>query len=263
MTTHTLILTSYPWLIPLCIALLCRVLLLGFALWILLRMQSLNYNIPGLLGSATLASAFDLIPFVGHYVAVAVLLLCLLKLTRAHIVDVRFTVAVSYAVMFLMQMLILSALPGDLRAHARTPRVDEPIPGLVDDEETDAPGTNDLATTAEHPVAIPAVNQTPTASPVIQKPTEPVRTVATKVATPNSIKLGSEIASHFKLNGVVRNARESMAMINTGVKTYTITMGESMSVETPSGRAEVSLEQLTGDGAVLKVGGEPVSLRLR
>jgi hypothetical protein len=259
-----MILSNYPWLIPLCIALFCRVILLSVSLLILLRMQDLNYNIPGLMASATLASGFDLIPFVGHYVAVAVLLLCLLKLTRAHIVDVRFTVVVSYAVMFLMQMLILSLLPGDLRAHARTAKADEAMPELVDDgEEPDAAGANDSGAMPDHPVALPSTNKTATGSPTIQKPMEATKTVATNVATSGPVKSGSELARHFKLNGVVRNARESMAMINTGVKTYTITMGESVTVETPNGRVEVILETLTGDGAVLKVGGEPVPLQLR
>src|SRR4051794_30865695 len=101
MTTHTTILESWPWLMPLCIALVCRVILLAISLLILLRMQDLNYNLPGLIASAVLASGFDMIPFVGHYMAVSVLLLCVLKLTRAHFIDVRFTVVVSFAVMFL------------------------------------------------------------------------------------------------------------------------------------------------------------------
>ena len=38
----------------------------------------------------------------------------------SHLIDVRFTVGISYAVAFLLQMVILSLLPGDLQVHART-----------------------------------------------------------------------------------------------------------------------------------------------
>lgn len=248
---------------PLCIALVCRVILLGISLLVLLRMQDLNYNIPGLLASATLASGFDLIPFVGHYIAVSVLLLCVLKLTRAHFVDVRFTVVVSYAVMFLMQMLILSALPGDLRAHARTAKTDNATQETLDDEETDGASTNQVVAMAEHPVVNQATNKSPTPIDAAKKPAEPIKTVAVTAALPSSTKSGSEIARSFKLNGVVANSRESTAMISTGVRTYTIAVGEKVSVETGNGRIDVSLEKVTGDGVTLNVGGESVPLRLR
>src|SRR5579859_4641727 len=108
------LLTHYlPILLPLGITFLSRFILLTTALLIMLRCQGLNYSIPGLIGSALLASMFDMIPLFGHFAAVGVLLFCVLKMTRSHLVDVRFTVSISYAVMFLMQMLLLAVLPMD------------------------------------------------------------------------------------------------------------------------------------------------------
>jgi hypothetical protein len=42
-------------------------------LWIMIKLQSLNYNFLGLLGSAALASGLDMIPYFGHLLAVPVL----------------------------------------------------------------------------------------------------------------------------------------------------------------------------------------------
>jgi len=86
-----------------------------------------------LLGSAALATGLDQIlqmtlgHFIGIYLAsyistpivVTVLLLCLKKVTQAPYVDVLFTVAISYALLFGVNLFILESLMGDLRPSAR------------------------------------------------------------------------------------------------------------------------------------------------
>jgi hypothetical protein len=263
MTTHKLLLDIGPWVVPIAIALVCRVLLLCIALLILLRMQDLNYSIPGLIASATLASAFDLIPFVGHPAAVAVLLLCLLKMTRAHLVDVRFTVMVSYAVMFLMQMLILSAIPGDLRAHARSKNTDQVVQETPDGAEPDDEDTNIVAVMPEQSVASATTNVISTNIAAVKKVPEPAKAEPIAVVRRTSTKPATEIVKGFKLNGVLTNARESTAIFNTGVKTYTVKIGDEASLETPDGRVEVRLEKVTQDAAVFSTEGDTVVLRLR
>ncbi|MGA2280599.1 MAG: hypothetical protein ABSG80_09885 [Verrucomicrobiota bacterium] len=113
-------------------------ILLGL-LWGMIKIQKLDqrfeYNFLGLLGSAALATGLDQIlqmalgRFIGIYFAsyistpivVAVLLLCLKKVTHAPYVDVLFTVAISYALLFGVNLFILESLMGDLRPSARTP----------------------------------------------------------------------------------------------------------------------------------------------
>src|SRR5437867_1694011 len=89
-------------------------LILG--LWIMIKLQKLDYNVLGLLGAAALASGLDMIPLAGHYIAVPVLYLCIAKVTRADLYpDAVFTVVIAYALMFAMNVFLIGALMGDLR----------------------------------------------------------------------------------------------------------------------------------------------------
>src|SRR6266404_7214732 len=89
------------------------------ALWIMLKLQKLEYNVPGLFGAAAVASALDMIPYAGHPLAVGVLLFTMTKVTRSEYVDVAFTVFVGYALMFGMNLFPLGAVVGDLRPSGR------------------------------------------------------------------------------------------------------------------------------------------------
>ena len=94
------------------------------ALWIMIKIQKLNYNFPGLLGSAALVSGLDraldtvLGHFLGNYLAtyisapvtLVVLIICIAKVTRADRVDVLFTIVVGYALMFGMNLWLFGAL---------------------------------------------------------------------------------------------------------------------------------------------------------
>src|SRR4051812_43394304 len=88
-------------------------LFLVIALWIMLKIQKLDYHFGKLVGAAALASGLDMIPYVGHYIAVGVLLFTMTKVTRSDYIDVVFTVAVGYALMFGMNLFLLGAMLGD------------------------------------------------------------------------------------------------------------------------------------------------------
>src|SRR5260370_3401710 len=106
-------------ILALAIEFLVQAAFLVTALGIMLKCEKLEYNVPLLLGAAALASALDMIPYVGHYLAVGVLLFTMTKVTRSDYVDVAFTVFVGYALMFGMNLFLLGALLGDLRPSAR------------------------------------------------------------------------------------------------------------------------------------------------
>ena len=113
-------------------------ILLGL-LWGMIKIQKLDqrfeYNFLGVLGSAALATGLDQIlqMTVGRFIGISfasyittpivvtVLLLCLKKVTHAPYVDVVFTVAISYALLFGVNLFILGSLMGDLRPSARNP----------------------------------------------------------------------------------------------------------------------------------------------
>src|SRR5690349_11495759 len=104
------------------IAFAVQTLFLLAALWIMIRLQKLNYNFLGLLGAAALASAICLIPLpfrISKIISCGALLFCISKVTRAEFVDVRFTVGIGYALLFGMNLWLFGALMGDLRPSAR------------------------------------------------------------------------------------------------------------------------------------------------
>ena len=82
----------------------------------MLEIQKFNYNWPGLIGSALLASGLDMIPYFGHALAVPALYICVWKMTRESIFpDAAFTVLFSYLFMFVVNMFLITYLMGDLR----------------------------------------------------------------------------------------------------------------------------------------------------
>src|SRR5208282_499739 len=105
------------------------------ALWIMIKIQKLDYNFPGLLGAAAIVSGLDraldtvLGHFLGNYLAtyisapitLIVLIICISKVTHADRVDVMFTIVVGYALMFGMNLWLFGALLGDLRPSAGNP----------------------------------------------------------------------------------------------------------------------------------------------
>src|ERR1041385_6892714 len=111
------------------------------ALWIMIKIQKLNYKFLPLLGAAALASGLDMIPYAGHYLAVPVLLLCVKKVTEAEMVpDVVFTVVVGYALMFGMNLWLLGTLLGDLRPSAyQSTDADAPTPEVAAEVQNAAP----------------------------------------------------------------------------------------------------------------------------
>jgi|SRR6266850_1387479 len=222
-------------ILALAIEFLVQAAFLVTALWIMLKLQKLEYNVPGLFGAAALASALDMIPYVGHYVAVGVLLFTMTKVTRSDYVDVAFTVFVGYALMFGMNLFLLGALLGDLRPSARQ---HETIDAKIE-QEIRKPDPDDAiapANAEEKPAAIPAPPAVTNEAAVTKQKPSP--------------------ASTFSLKGLTKNAKNSVAIVHTGVKTYTIGIGETLSMDTPNGKVSVKLETVNDSSVVLNIGGE-------
>jgi hypothetical protein len=238
------------------IAFTARAVILTALLWIMVKIQRLQYSFPGLLGSAALASGLDMIPLVGHYLAVPVLYVCIWKVTRADLFpDAVFTVAVSYALMFGVQLFFLGALLGDLRPSARSVHLNQNVAGEIASEDSPAGPTN----------AAPAADQKRHA-PATAK-TSSTNTQRMLAAATNSVKPGpsrpERIASQLTFKGLTRNARQSTLVLDTGVKTYTLVYGEPELVQTRLGAVPVRLEALGDDYVVLNVDGEAIRLSLR
>jgi hypothetical protein len=238
------------------IAFVARAAILATLLWIMIKIQKLQYNIPGLLASAALACGLDMIPHVGHYLAVPTLYICIWRVTREDLFpDAVFTVAISYALMFGVDLFIIGSLMGDLRPSARSAdfggTVREEVAAVDDPEEE----TN----------AAPAIAQK------LSKPTAATNSAAAAQRSPitatNSIKSGptrsEQIANQFTFKGLTRNSEQSALVVHTGTKTYTLLYGQPEQVQTTLGLVSVRFEELGDDYVVLNVDGESIKLSLR
>jgi len=197
-------------------------------LWIMIKLQKLEYNFLGLLGSAALGSGLDMIPHFGHYLAVPVLYLCIWKVTRSSIFpDAAFTVVISYALMFCVNLFILGSLMGDLRPSDKKIEEDEGSPKKV-------------------------VVKSPTAITVTNKPSQ---NTITNVVPTDGVKAAEQIAGKFLIKGITRNAGKSSLTLQSGKKTYIISLGELVSVQTDDGPVSVRFADLGQDWVGLDIRG--------
>lgn len=248
-------------------------------LWIMIKIQKLNFNWLGLLGSSALASAIDYIPVVGPYLGWVVLVICLQKVTQADIApDVLFTVAIAGSLMFCVNLFLLGSLMGTLHfAGYEEPMDDDGTLELVDsfdksvrpteasnDDDDDDPDAEPkpavkaspkpLVATAR-PATKPVVSVKQTA-PVAAKPSSPVvaaKPVATKVAavSEENIRDASSLPAKLFLKGLAMNSSQRTAMITDGREIHTVAVGEFFSVPSPSGTLVLRCEDINNRGVIL------------
>lgn len=253
---------SLPWLLPVLVYFASRLILLTISLWLLLRTQNLNYTIPGIILCSALASVCDMlpVPIGSHALAVGVLIFTVMRMTNAHFVDVRFTVAISYAVMFLMQMCVISAIPFQVNAYARN-HAQSSIMRLIT-----AGGLTDDEINGRLPKATPSKTAQSTNDAVSTTPIKPVAvaTNAQPVPAPVSIPaLPKKVADSFSLKGIMGTARNLTVMIGTGVRTYSLQVGETATLDTSAGKMDVTVAEATQTSAVLKINGNTLPLELK
>ena len=219
------------------------------ALWIMIKLQKLDYNFPGLLGSAALACGLDSIltlilqrwfdgmtMYLTTPIFIAVLFFCVRKVTHADPVDVSFTIVVGGALRFGMNLWLIGALMGDLRPSA----------GNSEEFETRAqqPETNEV-----HQTAI-QTNQP------IQSAHQPAPTASTNSAVQKvTAKPVATATNLFSIKGVTRNGSNSAVTIRTGKRVYTISLGESALTQTSNGPVSVRFKELDDGWVVLTIDG--------
>jgi len=212
--------------------------LLLLLLWIMIKLQSLNYNFLGLLGSAALGSGLDMIPYFGHALAVPVLYFCIWKVTQASLFpDAAFTVVIAYALMFAVNMFLLGALMGDLQPHDKMIVGDPNYSQAADDEPEAAAATAKPATVTAGKTAAVA-------------PVAPVAPV-------------DKIIKEFSVKGVTRNADKSAVTLLSGTKAYTLFLGQLVSVQTTDGLVSVRFAELGTNYVVLSIRGAQVKYPAR
>ncbi len=207
-----------------------HVILLFVGLWVMLKIQKFNYNWPGLIGSALLASGLDMIPYFGHALAVPALYICVWKMTRESIFpDAAFTVLFSYLFMFVVNMFLLTYLTGDLRPdlHPDTDRAGDTAP------------TNAIVAAPTNPPAASAAADSAAAK-----------------------KAAEAAAKNLSVKGVIRSGAKSMLMLGDGKKIHTLALGEKTKVQTPGGSSWVQFDRVDTNSVTLLIDGTPVELAL-
>ena len=240
---------------------------LTIGLLVMLRLQKLPYNPFGLFGTIFLTSAVDMIPYAGHFVAIVVLYLGLKLLTQANFFpDLVFTVGLPLALALCLNLYIVGAFMVDVRLMVRardlslvsaTAKIDEPkgASGAVRKAVLTAVGWfHHQPVIAGLPGSASSTNAT-TNLVAVSTNVAPVKTI-----DPASAKLAGEVSTTFSLKGVSRGQTDRMAIIATGVRNYTIAMGESMSMETAKGKITVRLSSVEEKRAVLEVCGIDVPI---
>ena len=260
-----------------------RAVVLTLLLWAMIKVQKLKYSLPGMVGSAVLASGLDMIPHYGHYVALPVLGLCIWKVTGAsRTPDALITVVVAYALMFAVQILVLTALtPPNSRQHPVADKVGvEPalVPGKPKQDALPAPTQVSKPVPAPVAVAIPKPvpksTPTPTPTPVpasapVTKPPPAPAAQSMEAMTPSLIQ-GTPVSSpkaaewlvNVSVKGSTENGDKSMLLISVNNKSYTLMAGEPVLVRMEKGACHMRLIEVSEPWAILEVNGETAYLRI-
>jgi len=228
-------------------------------LWIMLKVQKLNYNVLGLFGSSLAATLTHFIPFVGPYLSYVVLVICLWKCTGADIApDVVFTVGIAGALMFCVNLWIIGMLIGRLRPDLAHDQKDGPPSTEMVEEDSDGEETPDQAKPSEaKPAAAHAISPT-NGMPVA------ARSPASK-PKPNPGPAAPVVSTGpFSIKGVSRGGGRTSVIISDGGHVYTVGRGESFTATLPQqGRVRIRCDDITDSLVVLKNGdGQTIELRL-
>lgn len=211
------------------------VILFGLV-WTLIKFQKLDqheeYHFLKVLAVAALASGLNLIPYFGRYLSALALLLGIKTVTRSPYTDVLFTVVISYALMFLVNLFIIGALMGELRPSPSGAG----NPGQMEGASQEPAGETEAGAAAR--------TNPPGSNPASQVSAKP------SLASPD----------HFAIKGITRNGAKSVVIIDTGVKTYSLFLGDAVNMETADGNKGVRFDNLDADWVTLNIDGKPVKL---
>ncbi|MFZ0826797.1 MAG: hypothetical protein WAO02_05675 [Verrucomicrobiia bacterium] len=252
------------------------VILFGL-LWLMIKIQKLDQNfgfsLVRVLGAAALATGLGLIlqivlgqllgivlvTYISSPIVFIVLLYRVKKVTGADYVDVLFTVAIARALLFAVNLLLLTSLMGDLRPRVQTPG------------EFEAAGPPPETRAKGPPAVQPANGSAPAAKPVAAKPmattgfkaNSPAPGEPTNVATqPVPAEPEENLSQYFSVKGVTRNGAHSAVTVQTEARTYTVLLGEAVLMQTSEGPISVRFSDLGEDSATLEINGEPAKFRI-
>jgi hypothetical protein len=240
----------------LAIEFLASTVVLTLLLWIIIKIQSIEGAFLAVLGTTALACAIDtavgtvaMIHLAGPFLAVPVLTLCLWKVTKISLFpDAVFTVIIAYVVMFLLKIILLAALISSLTTAMSFAR----------EHLHSAENTNAVAATPDELAAAAQANTNLSAGKIKTGGTNQT----SHKTNPANIESVESFAKKFSLKGISLNGRKSAVMINSGVSTYTLFIGQPTTVETSDGTCTLNLSDVGPNLATVEIAGQKVTLKL-
>jgi hypothetical protein len=238
------------------------------ALTIMIKIQKLQYSFVGVLICAAIGSGLELIPYAGHYIAVAFLYGSIAKVTGADMYpDAVFTVAVSYALMFCMNLFVIGMLIGNLGLARYEPMESD---FADEDAEEEVVATNKTAVASspapaareKTPAPAKATNVAKVTAPAKVQPKAAAEKTASAKTKERAERTAQDIAAKFSLKGISKSANQSIAMIHTGVKSYSILLGQTLTMRTATGDFAVTCDEMGNEAVILSIAGEQIELYL-
>ena len=212
--------------------------LLGFLL-MMIKIQKLEFFWPLLIGSALLASALDMIPLVGHFIAVPALYLCIWKSVRCDSYkDATFTVGLSYAMVSCLTWILLAYAPVKLPA----PKPTQDDPGFANYASAKPPAVVQTKKNNTRPIAV-------------VQPTQD--TAQTDTAPPNNV------TPAISIKGMIQSTTGAMVTIQCGKKDYMLSQDEDVNISTDEGTVPVHFVGASGNEVTLSVDGQDKEYALK
>ncbi|HXF10811.1 MAG TPA: hypothetical protein VN625_08510, partial [Desulfuromonadaceae bacterium] len=218
---------------------------LFIVLWLVLKVQKTEYSHVALFGAAAVASALDMIPYYGHYAAVAALLWILHQMMHIDWLHTAPPVIIGYAVKLCFAVWVIGLLLGNLRSNLDT----------LSNAMAEKKPTNEVSTAASSGSATPPEAEgTDSTAPAGSKPGGYPTNEVPRALIRKAISL-------FSMKGIMGSQRPA-AVVDSGVKTYNIWPGDSIAMQTAFGRVTTHCDGLTNNSVMLHISGFPVTLNL-
>lgn len=212
-----------------------RWIVFTIVIWGLLRIQNLNYTWPGLLLTTALGSVAYFIPlgFIAAAAAFIIVYIGLKLVTQAEHIDLRFTIVISNAIMYVASIWMITAFLPDIHTLQAAARSKE------DKELSSIPDYVGMMSKASNTIAKAANRGKPDEVPALTANRRPV----------NAPALG------LKLKGITMMGNDGLAMIQANGRTESVGIKESITVKTPAGVVRYICQSVTNNKVVLELDG--------
>jgi hypothetical protein len=235
-------------LVGLAIAFVARWFIFTGILWGMLRMQSLNYTWPGLIGTTALGSLayFIPFPFIGPSVAFAVVYLGLKWVTQAEHTDLMFSIVIGNALMYVAAIWLLAAVLPDFQ------QVKAGIEARQKEETSFVPDYAGIIKNASNTFLNAAERGTTNASRAAARTNKAVAKTAVPAATVGQIKL----------KGITMMGTNGLAMLQAGDRISSVGVKESITLPGAQGVTRYICESISTNRVVLLLHGSQPPQRL-